>query len=104
MERKRVVYVEPEGYIPKDILKKYFPEVIEEEKDSWEDPIWGVPGERVEVVHDDSRDDDLTIEYFESEDGVCRTALASVGNQVHECRRHSCEEAWKFISQFRREK
>ena len=75
-----------------------------EEKDSWADPIWGVPGERVEVVHDDSRDDDLTIEYFESEDGVCRTALASVGNQVHECRRHSCEEAWKFISQFRREK
>ena len=38
MERKRVVYVEPEGYIPKDILKKYFPEVIEEEKDSWEKP------------------------------------------------------------------
>ena len=37
-EKKSFVYVEPEGYIPKDILKKYFPEFIEEEKDSWEKP------------------------------------------------------------------
>ena len=36
MERKRVVYVEPEGYIPKDILHKYFPEVIEDKRASQE--------------------------------------------------------------------
>ena len=83
-------------------LKKDFSGLKFEEKDSWKDPIWGVPGDRVEVAHDDSRDADLTIHYFDSEDGVCRTALASVNNQIHECRQHSCEEAWKFISKFTR--
>jgi len=72
------------------------------EKDNWADPIWGVAGDRVEVVHDDSRGSDLTIHYFESEDGVCRTAFASVSEQVHECRHHTNENAWKFISQFTR--
>lgn len=71
-----------------------------DEKDKWSDPIWSVPGERIEKVHDDSRGSDLTIHYFESEDGICRTAFASVSGQVHECRHHSCENAWKFISQF----
>lgn len=69
-------------------------------KDEWADPIWGVSGDRVEVVHDDSRGSDLKIHYYESEDGICRTAFASVTGQVHECRHHSCEEAWKFISLF----
>lgn len=72
------------------------------QKDEWEQPIWSVRGDRVEVVHDDSRDSDLTIHYFDSEDGICRTAFASVSGQVHECRHHSCENAWKFISQFTR--
>ncbi|MBO4927861.1 MAG: hypothetical protein J5379_06400 [Clostridiales bacterium] len=81
-------------------LKADFSDVKFEDKDSWADPIWGVPGDRVEVAHDDSRDADLTIHYYDSEDGVCRTALASVSNQIHECRHHSCEEAWKFISKF----
>ena len=31
---------------------------------------------------------------------MCRTALASVSGQQHECRMHSCENAWKFVSQF----
>ena len=72
------------------------------DKENWADPIWGVPGDRKEVVHDDSRDANLTINYYTSEDGVCRTAFASVDNQVHECRRHTNEQAWKFISQFTR--
>ena len=75
-----------------------------EEKDKWTDPVWSVRGDRVEVVHDDTRGSDLTIHYFDSEDGVCRTAFASVSEQVHECRHHTCEMAWKFISQFTREK
>lgn len=74
-----------------------------EEKDKWENPIWSVAGERMEVVHDDGRGSDLTIQYFESKDGVCRTALASVSGQVHECRVHTNEQAWKFISQFTKE-
>lgn len=70
------------------------------DKDKWADPIWGIAGDRVEVIHDDSRGSDLKIHYYDSEDGICRTAFASVSGQVHECRHHSCEEAWKFISKF----
>ena len=80
-------------------LKKQFTYSYDE-KDKWEDPVWSVPGDKIEKIHDDERDADLTVHYFESEDGVVRTALASVSNQQHECRQHSCEEAWKFISQF----
>ncbi len=72
------------------------------DKDNWEEPVWSVPGERVEKIYDESRGSCLTIHYFDSEDGVCRTAFASVSGQVHECRHHTCENAWKFISQFTR--
>ena len=74
-----------------------------DEKEAWEDPIWSVPGDRIETLHDASRDSDLTIHYFDSVDGVCRTALASINNQMHECRHHTCEQAWRFISQFVKE-
>lgn len=83
-------------------LKKKF-DVKFEDKENWEDPIYGVPGDRVEKVYDESRDAYLTINYYESEDGICRTAFASVSNQQHECRQHTNENAWKFISQFTRE-
>lgn len=72
------------------------------DKDKWEDPIWGVPGDRIEKIFDESRGSYLTIHYFDSEDGVCRTAFASISEQVHEFRHHTCENAWKFISQFSR--
>jgi hypothetical protein len=84
-------------------LKKSFADVSFENKENWEDPIWGIPGDRIEKEYDETRDATLTINYYDSEDGVCRTAFASVNNQVHECRQHSIECAWKFISQFRRE-
>ncbi len=71
-------------------------------KDNWDDPIWGFPGDRVEKIYDESRGSYLTINFFDSEDGVCRTAFASVSGQGHECRHHTCENAWKFISQFTR--
>lgn len=74
-----------------------------DEKDNWAEPVWGVAGERVEKLYDESRDSYLTIHYFDSKDGVCRTALASVSGQGHELRHHSCENAWKFISQFRKQ-
>ena len=84
-------------------LKKSFDDVSFEDKDNWEDPIWGIPGDRIEKVYDPTRDAILTVHYFDSEDGVCRTAFSSVSNQVHECRQHSIENAWKFISQFKKE-
>lgn len=80
-------------------LKQKF-DISYEDKDKWEHPIWGFAGDRVEKINDETRNSVLTVHYFDSEDGVCRTALSSIDNQVHECRPHSCETAWKFISQF----
>lgn len=71
-----------------------------QDKDSWENAIWGKNGDRVEKIYDESRDSYLTVNYFDSEDGICRTAFASVSGQEHECREHSCENAWLFISKF----
>lgn len=71
-----------------------------EEHESWAEPIWGIAGDRIEKLRDESRDAVLTINYFTSEDGVERTALASIDNQGHECRRHTCEQAWLFMSKF----
>ncbi len=83
-------------------LKKTFSGVTFENRDAWEDPVWGVPGDRIDKIPDPSRESVLTIHYYDSEDGVCRTAFASVSGQQHECRQHSCENAWKFISRFTR--
>ena len=80
-------------------LKKKFTYSFEE-KERWEEPMWSVEGDRVEKIIDESRGSTMTIHYFDSEDGLCRTAFASINNQVHECRHHTCEQAWKFISQF----
>ncbi|HKM03229.1 MAG TPA: hypothetical protein VJZ04_01320 [Lachnospiraceae bacterium] len=73
-----------------------------DDKENWADPIWGCSGDRVEKLYDESRKSYLTIHFFDSEDGVCRTAFANVSGQGHECRHHTCENAWKFISQFTR--
>ncbi|MBR4458450.1 MAG: hypothetical protein IKS31_05785 [Clostridia bacterium] len=83
-------------------LKKSFAGLDWERRDDWESPYWGIPGDRTEKIADPSRGSTLTVHYYDSEDGVCRTAFASVSSQIHECRRHSCENAWKFISQFSR--
>lgn len=80
-------------------LKKRF-DFTYEDKEHWTDPIWSVPGDRMERLYDESRDSYLTIHYFDSDDGICRTAFASVSGQGHEFRHHTCENAWKFISQF----
>ena len=82
--------------------KDEFDKLSFDKKDEWASPIWGVEGDRVERIPDPSRGSVLTVHYYNSTDGVCRTALASVSGQVHECRHHSIENAWKFISQFSR--
>ena len=93
---ERVQYVAEVNKLKKNLARLSF-----EQKDTWEDTFYGLSGERVEKVLDPSRGSTLTIQYYNSEDGVCRTAFASVSGQVHECRHHSIENAWKFISQFR---
>ena len=81
--------------------KKQF-DVTYDDKESWENEIWGISGDRYEEIYDEARGSYLRINYYDSEDGICRTAFASVTDQVHEFRYHSCENAWKFISQFTR--
>ncbi|MBO7452577.1 MAG: hypothetical protein J6U54_19790 [Clostridiales bacterium] len=82
------------------VVKKF--DVDFADKDNWEDKFYGIKGDRNEEIYDESRDSVLSVRYYDSEDGVCRTAFASVSGQGHECRHHSIEEAWKFISKFTR--
>ncbi len=82
------------------VIKKF--DMKFEDKENWADPVYGIEADRVEKIYDESRDATLTVRYYNSEDGVCRTAFSSVSEQVHECREHTCENAWKFISQFTR--
>ena len=83
-------------------LEKKFDGLKYEDRDKWEDRIWGIKGDRTERIPDEERGSVLTVNYYNSDDGLCRTAFASVSGQVHECRQHSCENAWKFISKFTR--
>ena len=68
----------------------------------WENKIWGVNGDKKYVTKDLERQGVLTIELFESENGKCYSAFSSIDNQGHECRKHTCENAWRFMSNFRR--
>ena len=68
----------------------------------WASPIFGVHGDETEQVFDPDRDAVLTLERFRSAGGEVYTVFGSVDNQGHECRYHSCEQAWRFLSGFRR--
>ena len=82
------------------VVKKY--DVKLEDKDTWENKIWGICGDEAEKIYDPSRDSYLNLEKFVSEDGNVYTVLGSVSDQGHECRHHSCDNAWKFLSKFSR--
>ncbi|MCR4895588.1 MAG: hypothetical protein K5891_02315 [Lachnospiraceae bacterium] len=73
-----------------------------EEREHWAEPIYGIAGDKEEKVYDETRDSDLTLRYFADETGTYTTVLASISGQGHECRPHTCEEAWKFMSGFMR--
>ena len=73
-----------------------------EEKDSWENPIWGIDGDVICQDRDWNRGSTLTMHLFESENGCCYSIFASADNQQHEMRHLNCENAWKFFEQFRR--
>ena len=83
-----------------DIKKKY--EVKLEEASEWENPIWGINGDKKYMTKDRDREGILTIQLFESRNGKCYSAFASISNQGHEAREHTCENAWRFMSCFRR--
>ena len=81
---------------------RYETEVHLDNKDNWENKIWGINGDEVEKLYDESRDATLTMQKFKSEDGRILSIFASISGQGHDCREHTCENAWKFMSQFYR--
>ena len=93
---ERAAYVFEVNQVAKPYAADY------ENRENWEEPFWGVPGDRIERIPDFSRGAVLTEHRYISRDGVCRTVFASVDNQGHECREHTCERAWQFMKQFTR--
>lgn len=75
-----------------------------EDRNNWKDKIWGISGDEIRKFEDKVRNSILTLNYFKSDDGKIYTAFGSVSGQGHECRYHSCEHAWLFLSQFTRNK
>jgi len=82
--------------------ERYDEEVVLENKDNWENKIWGINGDEVEQLYDESRDATLTMQKFKSQDGRVLSVFASISGQGHDCREHTCENAWQFMSQFHR--
>ncbi len=75
-----------------------------EEKDSWENKFWGINGDKTKMLVDPKRKGKLTLQLFGREDGKCYNVFASIDNQGHECREHTCENSWLFMSCFSRDK
>ena len=74
-----------------------------EDRENWPEHFWGIPGDRIRKIPDESRGAILTLHEYDSRDGVCRTVFGGIDNQGHECREHTCEQAWQFMKQFRRD-
>ena len=74
-----------------------------EDKDNWSNKIWGIDGDHTVRLVDESRDNAvLTLQLFTSNKDKCYAIFGSISNQGHEVRHHTCEQAWKFMSQFQR--
>ena len=82
--------------------QRYDDEVVLENKENWENKIWGINGDEVEQLYDESRDATLTMQKFRSTDGRVLSVFASISGQGHDCREHTCEQAWQFMSHFHR--
>jgi len=73
-----------------------------EEKDKWQNKLWGVDGNYTSFVIDPARKGKLTMHFFTRADGKCWNIFAGIDNQGHECRPHTCEYVWRFLSNFSR--
>ena len=73
-----------------------------ETQDKWENPIWGINGNMICKAKDDVTGSILTMQMFQSKNGCCYSVFASASKQSHEMRHLNCENAWKFMREFRR--
>ena len=74
-----------------------------EDKDNWQNKLWGIDGDYTSFVVDPARKGKLTMNFFTRPDGKCWNVFAGIDNQAHECRPHTCEYAWRFLSCFTRD-
>lgn len=73
-----------------------------EDRENWINKIWGINGDVICTAKDEATGSVLTMHLFESENGCCYSIFASASRQSHEMRHLNCENAWKFLSLFRR--
>lgn len=73
-------------------------------QDEWDNPIWGIDGDVICKANDEEKGSVLTMHLYQSENGCCYSIFASATNQSHEMRHLNCENAWKFMSRFKRQK
>ena len=82
-------------------VKAIYDVKLEDAKD-WINPIWGINGDKIIQINDTDRGSVLTLHLFESEDNRCLSVFGSISGQGHEVRYHTCANAWKFLSSFKR--
>ena len=73
-------------------------------KDSWENKIWGIDGDFCIKKYDETRNSNLIMQIFKNKDEKIYNVFASISDQGHDCREHTCEHAWRFMSHFSRNK
>ncbi|MBQ1482731.1 MAG: hypothetical protein IIZ28_04080 [Erysipelotrichaceae bacterium] len=74
-----------------------------ENKNSWEDPVYGVKGDEEELLHDPDFEGSVThVRSFRSKDGNIYTKFVSVSKQKHEIRPYTCRLAYDFLKHFSR--
>ena len=74
-----------------------------EERENWEDKIYGIKGDyNIEVFDPEYPESITTVRCFESEDGNIYTQLVSISNHMHNIRPNTCRLAWDFMKKFRR--
>ena len=69
---------------------------------NWKNKIWGIDGDYRLQSYDDSRNATLTMELFKNQNGDVYNIFASISDQGHDCREHTCQHAWEFMNQFSR--
>lgn len=79
-------------------------EVKLEEHKKWKNKIWGIDGDITYKAFDKSRNATLTCQLFKNNENKIYNVFASISEQGHDCREHTCEHAWRFMSQFSRDK
>jgi len=73
-----------------------------ENKESWENRFWGINGDEYEESFDSNRNATLKMQKFKNLEGKITTIFATITDQGHDCREHTCEHAWQFMKEFKR--